>query len=197
MRTIYAVALALFCNLANANIILEVDLSDPSAAIFNSTAAFADATLDNNVFNGITLIGFFGGNTTEVDFLPTDSGSINVFNAPDASSRFALVEWFVGVFVGGWTLNDLNFFDDNAPDLVHFFDDEIALTGTATLDLSALVALPALGTSCNVIIGEPDSGLVVGQWVIVADASEVPTPNPLLLIVIGLLMLGHSRRNKT
>lgn len=196
MKSIYAVALALFCSFSHANVILEVDLSDPTAATFNSTSAFADATLADTVFNGITLTGFFSGNTTAVNFLNVDAGSLNVFNAADASTRFALFSWFVGTFVGGWTANDLNFFNNVTADPLHMFDDQVALTGSATLDLSSLLGLPAVGSSGNVVIGEPNSGLVVGQWEITGRESEVPAPASFLLLGLGLLILGCSRRSE-
>ena len=73
-----ALSLAGFAGTAQAAIILEIDVSDPTAVTFTSTAAFSEITVDQSSFDhGITLLDFFTGNTLAIDGF-VDSGGIEV-----------------------------------------------------------------------------------------------------------------------
>ena len=147
-----------------------------------------------SVFNGLTLVDFFNGNNTVIDFEVVSSGSIDVYNSADASSRFQLVDVFVGVFAGGWTINDFAFFENVTLSDVYFFDNQVALAGGATVDLSLTQGLAAVGTTGDIVIGLRDENLVVGQWEIVGGSVTVPVPTTMMLFAIGLVGLGWLRK---
>ena len=148
--------------LAQAAVILEIDVSDPSAVIFTPTAAFSEVNASVDAFDGITLLDFFTGNTTVLDET-IDSGTINVLDAGTAG-RSPLTYIFAGPYTGGWTFDDLSFYEPLVPFTQQFSDQVAALSGGAIHDLTGLGALPVPGTIGTLITGAPDDSplLVIG-----------------------------------
>jgi hypothetical protein len=183
-----ALALTGFGSTAQAAVILEIDISDSTAVRFTSTAAFSQITVDQSSFDhGVTLLDFFTGNTLAID-VPVDSGAIE---APTDDGFRQLSYIFAGPFPGGWTLEDLNFYDpyfDFADFTMTFASDTRALAGGATHDLSGMGLLPAPGTIGTLVTGFPgsDEVLVLGQWRI-AGGVAVNEPPTMVLLCFGLL----------
>lgn len=183
------IALLGFGSAAQADVILEIDVSDPTAVAFLPTAAFSEITVNETAFNGITLLDFFTGNTVVLDS-QVDSGGIEVSTASGGTASLPYI--FAGLFVGGWTLDDLNFYDPFNPlVMMSFADDATALFGSAIHDLSGMGALPTAGMIGSLITGEPDAAtpLVLGQWK-VRGAVAVSEPSTLALALGGIALLG-------
>lgn len=176
-----------------AAIILQIDVSDPTAVTFMPTAAFSEITVDESAFNGITLLDFFAGNSVELDS-PVESGAIQV---PTDGGFASLPYIFAGVYPGGWTLNDLSFYDPFTVFTMNFADDAAALAGSAIHDLSGMGMLPSAGMLGTLITGEPNAParLVLGQWQIVG-AVAVSEPSTLVLLSIALLAVVGLRRRQ-
>jgi len=192
-----ALALTGFGSAAQSAVILEIDISDPAAVTFTTTDAFSQINAEALSFDsGVTLLDFFTGNTEAIDST-LDAGAIDV---PTDEGFEALSRIFVGSFPGGWTLDDLNFYEDLTGDpqfTMSFTSDARALAGSATHDLSGMGLLPAAGTIGSLITGTPDAEelLVLGQWRI-AGAVAVSEPSTLALLCFGLLgFVGLRRRH--
>ena len=189
VRSFVLMALLFAGGVANADVIMTVDVSDPTAVVFSPTAAFASTTFLNasGSIQGTTLLGFFSANTGELfEFL--DSGGINVFDTTAGTTRGVLDSIFVGDFTGGWTPLDLNFHQESDAFVTSFLSTETALTGLASHDLSALTGLPAIGTGGIVLVDSPNSNKVIGEWGI------VPEPSTAVLTALGLIGLAARRR---
>lgn len=168
---------------ARASVILYVNISDPSAVVFSTTSVNADATFIDidSAFNGITLLGLLPGNTALVDIpLDATSDNIEVFDSATGTTRSPLVNIWVGPWPGGWTPEHVSFYDPIDLFPISFFDDKQALLGGASYDLSGFGGL-GLARGGDIVVGEPDSSFVIGQWRI------VPIPGTLLMTVTGLL----------
>lgn len=173
---------------ANADIVINVDTSDLSAVTFTTTAAFASDSFLASSNDGIVLSDFFEGNTATVS---QDIGStISAFDSPDAITRLALDWIWVNNSGGGFTINDLAFFQGNDNNDMYSFNDQRALTGSAVFDLSAFSGLPDFGMSGDIYFGNPNQNQVIGQWQV------VPEPSSAILIVAGSLVVASRRRRR-
>lgn len=186
-----AMSIGGFGSAAQAAVILEIDVSNPTAVTFTATGAFSEITADESAFTGITLLDFFTGNTIVLDS-PLDSGAIEV---PTDGALAPLPYIFAGDYPGGWTLNDLSFYDPFAVFTMSFADNALALGGSATHDLSGMGVLPSAGMLGTLITGEPNASvpLTLGQWQILG-AVAVSEPSTLALLGIGLLGFVGVRR---
>ena len=169
---------------ARASVLLEVHISNPTAVTFTPTSAFADNEFlaVDTAFNGVTLLDFFSGNLASMDGA-LDAGSIDVFDMTDGSSRQALPNIWVGVWPGGWTTNDLSFYEPVQTFAISFLSTAPALVGGATHDLTGFAGLGA-NRSGDIVVGEPDSNSVIGQWRV------VPAPSTIVLLALGLLLVA-------
>jgi len=187
-----ALTLAGFMSFAQAAVILEIDISDPAAVTFTPTGAASEILVQETAFNGITLLDFFTGNTVTLDE-PLDTGTIGVLNA-DGGGRDPLSYIFAGLFDGGWTLDDLNFYEPFVDFDQLFTTTAAAVVGGAAHDLSGLGLLPAMGTIGTVITGLPNAAnpLVLGQWQVI----DVNEPSTLGLLFIALAVFALQRRRR-
>jgi hypothetical protein len=173
-----------------ANILLTVDISNPAAVVFSSTTAFADDTfLDvDSAFNGVTLLDFFSDNNQVIDTpLGAGAGTLDVFDSTDGTSRSSLVNIWVGTWPGGWTPDDISFYEPISEFDISFLSDARALTGEVTYGLSGFNGLGS-NRMGNIVVGEPDSNSVIGQWQI------VPVPGTAALLVLGMAGLFFSTK---
>ena len=172
---------------AEAEVILQVDVSDPTAVVFTPTAAFADNSFSGvDPFDGISLLSFFSGNTTNID-VDLDSGAINVFDSSAGTSRKPLDGIYIQTAAGGFTLQNINFWGNSAtwdPDSMFFLNTATALTGLASHDLSGVNGFPTLGTIGNIVAGQPDLNQVIGRWEVVAPVIlEVDVSDPSAVVL--------------
>ncbi len=182
---------------ATAGVVLEVDLSDPAQTVITATEAFSEQQIGpTSAFNGVTLRSLFSDNATIVDYAQVSAGSLNAVNDPAAESRFALTSWFVGNYPGGWTPDDLNFFENFGFEQLFFSTDLAALTGSVTLDLSSLSGLPGVGATGDIVVGVADDEWAIGQWLITGQANAVPVSGTLPLFGLGaiVMVLTYGRR---
>lgn len=173
----------------DAGVILTVDVTDPANVVFTSTAEESEINTSDTAVNGVTLIDFFSGNATPTNTL-MDSGSIDVFDSNAATTRSSLNQIFIGALAGGWTTDDVNFYNIISFD-THFFTTERALEGSVTHDLSAMSGFPGFGSVGDIVSGEPNSGIVIGQWQVLQPVTFVPEPGTFgMMLSCGLMGLA-------
>ena len=180
---------------AQAAVILEVDVSDPTAVVFTSTDANTQNSIENGLSNtGILLEGFFSGNVAELDD-PLDSGALDVFDTEGGPTRQPLDQIFVGDGPGTTPL-DVNFYASIGSAFNMFFrNGERALTGSASHDLSSLTGLPTVGTIGNIFSDQPGGGFGMSD-AIIGQYSVVPEPGTALLMGLGFAGLGMAGRRR-
>ena len=174
-----------------AAVILEIDVANPAAVTFTGLAVNADVNATNSTSNGVSVIGFFTGNsTTTPGVVSVDAGSLGVLNDNVAGgTRHALDDYAIGAFAGGWTDDDIYFAPSLIVSSIWARTDTQALNGSLTLDLSAYT-LPGAGHSGNVIIAPPNMASVIGQYSVV-NSSAIPEPSSLLLLgLVGVAAGG-------
>ena len=179
---------------ADATVIREVNVFDPTAVTFTAKSADAENKLGKkNSWYGITLLDFFSGNTTEIDE-SLDRGSMYVLAHKTGGDRRQLTDIWVGDDSGGWTLDDLNIWDDSESFKMEFKKNKTALQGWAQHDLSATTGMATAGMMGNIVTYKPDKGIIIGQWVVVS-VSE-PSTLPLIGLGLGGLILIRRRRQR-
>lgn len=141
-RAIIALSLALTCPNLYANVVLEIDVSDPANVKIVATGNPASTNGSSSVFSGVYLGGFFAAPTTLANQVIsgstlTPSGvSVPYINKAASSTDLQLFTQVVG---------------DGVDAIQDFSTAVSAFTGMATIDLSS-TSLPAAGTSGQVYI---------------------------------------------
>lgn len=172
------------------DIILRVNISDPSAVTLTATGAFAE--IDNGGTDsaiGITLLGLFAneypiGQARSLSGDLTPSGAVNPFNS--ATNGFA-----------GVSELDLNIYASGFAEPMNFSELTPALTGTATVNLSGASFL-TFGSTGDIIVGDGGSGSgnavsnVIGQFQVIPEPSSVA----LLAMVTGTLIFRRRREDR-
>ncbi|HWL54129.1 MAG TPA: PEP-CTERM sorting domain-containing protein [Chthoniobacteraceae bacterium] len=160
--------------ISQAEVILRIDISDPSAVVFTATGAFAqNDDEDTDLTAGVTLIDFFSSEPDNVQayFDPADLWS--------PEGRFAyegVLNTSFSALLGPYT--DLNLFGSGYS-TQGFSTSQAALTGSAVLDLSEWIAHIRLGSG-DLYAGDfSNSGPIIGQYEV------IPEPTALSLIGAG------------
>jgi hypothetical protein len=174
---------------AQSEIVVEIDISDISAVTFTTTEALSEVNFAGSSANGIALQDFFVGNSTTASGENIGS-TISAFNAADGSSRLALDRIWINNFVGGYTTNDVSFYNASAVETIFTIEDQRALTGAAVFDLTTFTGLPSFGTVGNVYFDAPAQSQVIGQWRVTA----VPEPSAGIVLAVGTLVLLRRKR---
>ena len=159
-------------SLLSADVVIVVDVTDPSAVTFTPTVSLPEVTVgpyNSNDF-GVTLVDFFDGNATKINGGGFDvSGELNVLDSTSGMSRSPLVGMFVANYAD-WTMQDVNFYNFGLLFDVYFDVSQPAFTGQYTANFTNLgfTGVPVAGTTGNVITSSPGSPQVIGQWQVVA-----------------------------
>jgi hypothetical protein len=163
-----------------ATILLEVDVSDPSAITFASTGAAPLVSDDNSdEFDGITLSTFFDLPYDPFFDAPLDEVNGNL-KAPGARSYNFVANDFDQIGV-----RDLNFYRDSFFSRTQRFDvNQAAFTGTGVVDLTG--ATFTLGRIGDIRAGARPSDPVIGQYQILGGT---PIPEPVAALG-GMTLLG-------
>ncbi len=179
-----------------AAVVLNIDLSDPSAAVISASGAFADANdASANSGRGIILRELLTANQTSNssligtgDLVGGGSGeAYNVFLTKPAfgalGARDANLFFLDGLFLGTAT----QAFSTTAP----------AFSGVATWNLSSISALlPGPGATGDIFAGDQDGvgPVAIGQWAVLGATAAIPEPSSFAIWSLLGLVVGGSYR---
>lgn len=176
-------------NEANAGVVFQIDVSNPSAVTITATTAVSESDSSLNIgTEGITIENFLTSSTIAFPLNTAFTGDLSPSGTAVAYNFFGTFEYEDndGAFKAG---NDLSVYSGTAG-TQDFSTSTTAFTGVATFDFSsASTALPSVGTTGNVISGflmtggPAGHGNVVGQWTVVS----VPEPSSVFLLGLGYL----------
>jgi hypothetical protein len=176
-----------FCP-AQAQILLTINDSDPSAVTITATGSFAGTGASDSFSNGIDLLGFF-----------TSSVGFDMFNVTSVLTTGNLSPGAFYDTAYGDNLSfqnvDLSLYSSNQTATETFATGTPAFIGSMTLDLSG-VGLPSVGTSGNIVTGysmtAPDN-TTIGQWQVLAVSTPEPSSWMLLLLGFALVAIFRTR----
>lgn len=185
MRTVALPTILVAGSAASAQVLLEVDITDPSAVVITATGAAAALDSAASVVSGATLADIFTAdftlgtaNNPTGDLVGGGSGVAynRSFNNTTTVGRLSLNLWVTGG--GGASAS--------------FTTADPAFTGSATLDLSgaSLAAIGSRGSvwSDDAPFGNPSQGAIIGEFLI------VPAPGAAALLGLGGLAMVRRRR---
>lgn len=177
-----ALTMALCASPASAAIILTIDISNPAAATFSATGAFAqNDDIDDTFLNeGFTLLDFFSSSAI---------GSPKYFDISTLRSpggNFAYTTLFVVSITGNDDL-DLNIAGSG------FSTQDFSITApafinSATANLTSWLPFLQAGHTGDILAGDPTyNTVIIGQYTV------IPEPATWLLLAGGFLIVGLSR----
>ncbi len=185
-----------------AEVLLEIDVSNPSAVVFTATDAFSAQNHNSaTTYDGISILNFFTSNSAFIDYndqaVPGDwafvssdlspSGTADLYDSIGTFNIEVSTSWAAG--------NDLCINGYQKYSTQVFSTSQTAFTGSAVKDMAGgfqdnSAYLPAVGTMGDIIVGYEQSNPVIGQWQI------VPEPSSIGLILVGGLGLVRCRRKR-
>lgn len=188
-----AVLLLLSVSAANAQILLTVNISNPSAVTITATGTDSLANVEADMADGIDLLGFFKGSTGPVSFTVNSGSSLT----PGTGSAGTVTydESLSDVLSTGSNI-DLNLYSDrSAPE--NFSTTDAAFTGTLTINLSGVASdlLPSAGVGDikTGFFGSASPNTYIGQYQVVTSSVAAPEPSAWALLFVGLTLLAICR----
>ena len=164
--------------------LIEIDLSNSSAVQFIATGN--DATSNDSSqynFSGVDLMNFFTASVV------SGGGSVAGSLTPVGTTA-SYNKWSPDNLLNGPNNVDLNLYVTSAPQLQTFSTSGPAFTGTATVDLSSLLAyFSSSADSGPIYSGYSASsplGQQIGEWVIL----PVPEPSVGMQLTLGAVMFA-------
>lgn len=174
-------ALSVWCD-----VLLEIDVSNPSAVIFRATGGRPAVNKSGfDFFDGFTLLAFLTQPATEDPTVLSTSLS-------DHCGITFYDRFDVNDFEGSGDV-DLNvFYRTLGGGNQDFVTDSVAFTGELTGNFAGLSGLPPPGSTGNVALGyEDNKGPVIGTYQVVG----VPEPSCGLLALLALSAAALGRRS--
>ena len=172
---------------AGQSVLININQANLAAVQFTAVGnnSFANSTV-NNLF-GVDLISYFSSAPSAV------AGTVTGTLIPAGTSS-AYNQWFPDNLTVGSNV-DLNLYAGSAQSQT-FTTSGVALTGTAVINLSALVAnLRSTGATGNVYSGDIRSpGTLIGTWVVVPEPSVEAQVALGAMLLAGMAFIRRSRR---
>ncbi|MEM1422803.1 MAG: hypothetical protein AAGH64_02255 [Planctomycetota bacterium] len=188
IRTLAAAVLLTTASASHAQtlpVLLEIDVSDPSAVLISATGAAPALDETLSVVSGTTLVDLFAGDFAIGLVTPDTTGT---FAAPGMLGAYNRIANDFGG--GNVDANDLNLWASGVGGEQAWTTDQPAFTGSWTLDLTG-ASFPDAGTLGEVCSddapnAEDPSGVVLGSFVVVPATGAGP--------VFALGLLDRRRR---
>lgn len=178
---------------ANAGILITIDITDPSAVVFTATSAAPSADGPNVPgINGIDFLQFF---ITPIDGFALGDVTPSTL-ATYLDSHYPYLNWNTDSYSGPNV--DLNFYSQD-PSSQRFDTSSPAFIGTATVDFSAYASyLPSAGATGQITDG--NSGNASGPsrpLTVLGTYNVVPEPATCALLALTLLLPFLLKLKKT
>ena len=174
---------------AGQSILIDINQANVSAVQFIATVN-GSVVNDASQFNlfGVDLISYF---TTA----PAAVAGAATGNLIPAGTTAAYTEWIPDSFLGAGRNVDLNLYNTSNPQTQVFSTSIQALTNTAIINLSSLLAdLPTTGTSGPIYSGYSRSaGVQIGSWVVVPEPSAMAQLALGAMVFAGLALVRRAR----
>lgn len=165
-----------------AALVLQIDVTDPSAVVFSAVNNGASAASSGYTsFRGINIISFLTG-TPSTGSGTASSSSLTLDGAP-------LDDVYYGNFVFSGT--NVNVADSGGSSSITIGAGEVPFSGSMTFDFSSIAGfLPTAGALGDIQGGDSSPiGPVFGQWQAVSVAA-IPEPSTYLAIISGVGLAG-------
>lgn len=172
-----------------AAVLLSVDITDLSAVTITATGAAPDyATSAYTTYDGVALLGFFGGaGLINYSTFPVTSGNLTpsgaaaAFDSSDVQTISA-------------NLADLGLYRNSGAEQELFAFGTPAFTGTLTLNLSSFTRSDFTLGTFNLAAGYQNSGTTqIGQYTVIPE----PATYALLLGGVALVLVAVRRFRRT
>lgn len=186
-KSVIAVAaLAGLAAVANAEVLLTVDISTPNQITINSTTGLSAASRSGSTGTGFYLANFFTANQTLTSTL-VPGGNLTTFNDPSDNTP--------AIFRGGATDPGLNVwsYSTNATSSVTAGTQAFAGSGTWTVSPAVYASFLSANTS-GTIFFPADTFDDITAATAIGEYSVVPAPGAAAVLGLGGLLVGRRRR---
>lgn len=180
MKSVFSVAVLLTAvgsAMAQSNVLLLIDNTDPSNVTVSATGAAPDVNASIDTINGVTLIGLFADPGLALPISTVIGGDLIGGGAPGAFNRG-------GNNFGTLSANDLNFWGSGVGGTQTYSTGSPAFTGAATGNYTGAT----FNASGDIRLGDTVTGVVLGQWQL------IPTPGAVALFSVAGLAATRRRR---
>lgn len=179
-----AAAITMWTTVAQAEVLLEINLLTPNEITVSATTGLSAATETGSNFTGFLLADFYNGGSAGPSLAGTVGDLTNFENPSDGSPS---------LFRAGGTDSGLNIWSFSSDSTVTFTAGSQAFTGSATWTLDPLVYadMVAGNTTGNILFPADDSGdpgTILGAWLVV--------PEPASIAILSLGAIGLIRRRR-